>query len=268
MPMPATRDPAGTALADQPPMPATTEVPDPSRERPNPLVLLVSDDEPAARTLTATLEHEYFSVVHTRDAGTAVALCRCQCTDLVLLAPGPRDTTVTRLCAELGASSRVPIIAVTPPGACADSLEAGADTTLATPYSSVELIARAHALLRRSASTSAPQASVGNNVLQAGGVRIDQAAHQVQVDGHTVDLTLKEFQLLEVMVTAAGRLLTRDELLQQVWSHAYTTISKSPKTLDVHIKRLRTKIEPYPHRPTRIQTVRGLGYRFTEPARA
>jgi two-component system response regulator RegX3 len=163
----------------------------------------------------------------------------------------------TDVCRTIRAKSRVPIIMVTAKASEIDKvlgLELGADDYVTKPFSSRELVARIRAVLRRNIDDADD-----NPVVEAGPVRIDPERHQVQVDGQVVSMPLKEFDLLEYLVRNAGRVLTRGQLIDRIWGSDYVG---DTKTLDVHVKRLRAKVEPDPANPVHLLTVRGLGYKF------
>jgi two-component system response regulator RegX3 len=163
----------------------------------------------------------------------------------------------TDVCRTIRARSRVPIIMVTAKDSEIDKvlgLELGADDYVTKPFSSRELVARIRAVLRRNIDDIDD-----SPVVEAGPVRIDPERHQVQVDGQVVSMPLKEFDLLEYLVRNAGRVLTRGQLIDRIWGSDYVG---DTKTLDVHVKRLRAKVEPDPANPVHLLTVRGLGYKF------
>jgi two-component system, OmpR family, response regulator RegX3 len=210
------------------------------------------------------LKREGFLVSVARDGVEAVEVFDAVRPDLVLL-----DVMLPRLsgidvCRELRSRSRVPIIMVTAKGAEIDTvvgLEVGADDYVTKPYRLRELVARMRAVLRR--SPPAEVAPVGAEVLQVGRVRLDPERHEVFVGAVAVSLPLKEFELLELLLSNAGRVLTRETLIDRVWGPHYVG---DTKTLDVHVKRLRSKIEDDPSTPRRITTIRGLGYKLeSEP---
>ena len=178
--------------------------------------------------------------------------------DLVLLDLMLPGMSGTEVCRELRTRSNVPVIMVTARDTEIDKvvgLELGADDYVTKPYSSRELVARIRAVLRRGGEPR----GVCRGVLEAGPVRMDVERHVVTVDGSTVPMPLKEFDLLELLLRNAGRVLTRGQLIDRVWGSDYVG---DTKTLDVHVKRLRAKIEPDPANPKHLVTVRGLGYKF------
>jgi two-component system, OmpR family, response regulator RegX3 len=164
------------------------------------------------------------------------------------------------VCRQLRARSRVPIVMVTAKSSEIDTvvgLEVGADDYVTKPYRIRELVARMRAVLRRSPPGS--ERAEPTDVLEVGDVRLDPERHEVYVRGEAVSLPLKEFELLELLLENAGRVLTRETLIDRVWGPHYVG---DTKTLDVHIKRLRAKVEEEPSAPRRITTVRGLGYKY------
>ena len=178
--------------------------------------------------------------------------------DLVLLDLQLPGQSGTEVCRQLRQRSSVPVIMLTAKDSEIDKvvgLELGADDYVTKPYSSRELVARVRAVLRRQAE---PEELISNTV-QAGPVRMDVERHVVSVSGDQVSLPLKEFELLEMLLRNSGRVLTRGQLIDRVWGSDYVG---DTKTLDVHVKRLRSKIEPDPSNPRYLVTVRGLGYKF------
>jgi len=178
--------------------------------------------------------------------------------DIVLLDLMLPEKSGTEVCRELRATSNVPIIMVTARDSEVDKvvgLEIGADDYVTKPYSPRELVARIRAVLRRNSEPTDPMVTV----LESGPVRMDIDRHVVSVNGDEVALPLKEFELLEMFLRNSGRVLTRGQLIDRVWGADYVG---DTKTLDVHVKRLRSKIESEPGRPRFIVTVRGLGYKF------
>jgi two-component system response regulator RegX3 len=168
------------------------------------------------------------------------------------------------VCRELRRRSTVPIIMVTAKGSEIDTvvgLEVGADDYVTKPYRLRELVARMRAVLRRRPATSSSRTASGD-VLEVGDVRLDPERHEVEIRSEQVKLPLKEFELLEILLSNAGRVLPRDTLIDRVWGTDYVG---DTKTLDVHIKRLRAKVEKDPSVPTRIVTIRGLGYKYDTP---
>ena len=178
--------------------------------------------------------------------------------DLVLLDLMLPGLPGTEVCRELRTRSTVPIIMLTAKDSEVDivvGLELGADDYVTKPYSTRELLARIRAVLRRRIDLADDE----DQVLEAGSVRMDVERHTVSVDGRIVPMPLKEFELLEYLLRNAGRVLTRGQLIDRVWGSDYFG---DTKTLDVHIKRIRSRIEAVPSEPTMLVTVRGLGYRF------
>jgi two-component system response regulator RegX3 len=224
-------------------------------------VLVVEDEDSFADALCYLLRREGFETVEARTGPDALAAFDGGGADFVLLdlmLPGMPGTEV---CRRLRARSGVPIIMLTAKDSELDKvvgLELGADDYVTKPYSARELIARMRAVLRRHAGE--PESANGG-VLGEGPVQMDVERHVVAVDGEPVALPLKEFQLLELLLRNAGRVLTRPQLIDRVWGTGYPG---DDRTLDVHVKRLRGKIEPDPGNPTRLLTVRGVGYRFED----
>ncbi|MDR8018770.1 response regulator transcription factor [Nesterenkonia aerolata] len=221
-------------------------------------ILLVEDEASFSEALSYTLEKEGYEVTVAEDGISAVELFDEEGADLVLLdlmLPGQPGTEV---CRQIRQRSTVPVIMLTAKDSEIDKvvgLELGADDYITKPYSSRELLARVRAVLRRGGESEAfDEASVA-----AGPVRMDVERHTVEVGGESVALPLKEFELLEMLLRNAGRVLTRGQLIDRVWGTDYVG---DTKTLDVHVKRLRAKIEPDPSSPKHLVTVRGLGYKF------
>ncbi|WP_067667943.1 MULTISPECIES: response regulator transcription factor [Nocardia] len=224
-------------------------------------VLIVEDEESLADPLAFLLRKEGFEVTVVGDGPSALAEFDRSGADIVLLdlmLPGMSGTDV---CKQLRIRSSVPVIMVTARDSEIDKvvgLELGADDYVTKPYSSRELIARIRAVLRRGAGEEMDGGSE-NAVLEAGPVRMDVDRHTVQVNGKPVTLPLKEFDLLEYLLRNSGRVLTRGQLIDRVWGADYVG---DTKTLDVHVKRLRSKIEMDPAKPEHLVTVRGLGYKL------
>ncbi|QAY58760.1 response regulator transcription factor [Microbacterium protaetiae] len=222
-------------------------------------VLIVEDEPDLADPLAYLLRREGFEVAIADDGPAAVGEFAAHGADIVLLdlmLPGMPGTEV---CRQIRASSAVPIIMVTAKDTEVDiivGLELGADDYITKPYSTRELLARMRAVLRR---TAAAEADLDERVLDGGRVRLDVDRHTVTVDGEQISMPLKEFELLEVLMRNAGRVLTRGQLIDRVWGSDYFG---DTKTLDVHVKRIRSRIEKDPRDPAMLLTVRGLGYRF------
>ena len=222
-------------------------------------ILIVEDEASFSEALEFLLGKEGFSVVVADNGADAVRKFDQGGIDLVLLDLMLPEVSGTEVCRQIRAKSRVPIIMLTAKDSEVDKvvgLEIGADDYVTKPYSSRELIARIRAVLRRN-SGEGMESEPG--VMTVSGVRMDVDRHQVSVNGIAVSLPLKEFELLEFLMRNAGRVLTRMHLIDRVWGSDYVG---DTKTLDVHIKRLRAKIENDPANPTLIQTVRGLGYKM------
>jgi two-component system, OmpR family, response regulator RegX3 len=226
-------------------------------------ILVVEDEESFIDALTVGLRREGFMVVVARDGVEGLAQFDRYKPDVVLL-----DVMLPRMsgidvCRQIRTRSRTPVIMVSAKTSEIDTvvgLEVGADDYITKPYRLRELVARIRAVLRR-VPTDTP--SVGDDeVLEVGDIRLDASSHDVHVRGELVALPLKEFELLEILLLNAGRVLTRDLLIDRVWGPHYVG---DTKTLDVHIKRLRSKVERDPAEPERILTVRGLGYKLTRP---
>ena len=222
-------------------------------------VLVVEDEESFSDALSYMLRKEGFEVAVAATGPGALGEFDRNGADIVLLDLMLPEMPGTEVCRELRQKSRVPIIMVTARDSEIDKvvgLEIGADDYVTKPYSPRELVARIRAVLRRN---TAEATKTADTVLAAGPVRMDVERHVVTVDGRPISLPLKEFELLELFLRNAGRVLTRGQLIDRVWGSDYVG---DTKTLDVHVKRLRSKIEPEPSNPRFIVTVRGLGYKF------
>ena len=227
-------------------------------------VLIVEDEDALAEPLAFLLRKEGFDVRIAGDGPTALAEFEVNPVDIVLLDLMLPGMSGTEVCKNIRLKSNVPVIMVTARDSEIDKvvgLEIGADDYVTKPYSSRELIARIRAVLRRGAEPEFEEEFVGEDVLKGGRVRMDVERHTVAVGGSAVSLPLKEFDLLELLLRNSGRVLTRGQLIDRVWGADYVG---DTKTLDVHIKRLRSKIEVNPSAPQHLVTVRGLGYKFEE----
>jgi len=223
-------------------------------------VLIVEDEESLADPLAFLLRKEGFEATVVGDGPSALAEFDRAGADIVLLDLMLPGMTGTDVCKQLRARSSVPVIMVTARDSEIDKvvgLELGADDYVTKPYSARELIARIRAVLRRGSETD--DTSIGDAVLEAGPVRMDVERHVVTVNGEQITLPLKEFDLLEYLMRNSGRVLTRGQLIDRVWGADYVG---DTKTLDVHVKRLRSKIESDPANPVHLVTVRGLGYKL------
>jgi two-component system, OmpR family, response regulator RegX3 len=226
-----------------------------------PKLLLVEDEKSIAEGLAITLEAEGFQVAWVKDGLDAIPAWERVRPDLVVLDLMLPGMSGTEICRTLRSRSDVPIIMLTAREAEVDrvvGLELGADDYVTKPFSTRELVARIKAILRR-----APLVDASGEELpvESAGVRLDRARHEVRVDGQAVELPPKEFELLAYLLENAGRVLTRGQLIDEIWGSDYVG---DTKTLDVHIRRLRTRLEDDPKDPKRIRTVRGVGYRFAD----
>jgi two-component system, OmpR family, response regulator RegX3 len=220
-------------------------------------ILIIEDEATYRETLEFLLGREGFEVVTAEDGTAGLDAFEHGGADLVLLDVMMPGISGTEVCRRIRAHSAVPIIMLTARDSEIDKvvgLELGADDYVTKPFSQRELVARMRAVLRRGA-----EVEVASDVIEAGGVRLDAARHLVTVRGTPVKLALKEFELLEALLVDAGRVLTRAQLIDRVWGFDYVG---DTKTLDVHIKRLRAKVERDPANPVLLTTVRGLGYKF------
>jgi two-component system, OmpR family, response regulator RegX3 len=227
-------------------------------------LLLVEDEESFIDALTVGLTREGFKVVVARDGAEALACFDHVAPDLVLLDVMLPKMSGLDVCRALRKKSNVPIIMVTARAGEIDTvvaLEVGADDYVTKPYRLRELVARMRAVLRRGGRDESSTVEVAAVEVRsgAGDVEVDVERHEVTVRGQLVQLPLKEFDLLELLVANGGRVLPRDVILDRVWGSDYYG---DTKTLDVHIKRLRQRIEPDPANPQRIVTIRGLGYKY------
>ena len=222
-------------------------------------VLVVEDEESFSDALSYMLRKEGFEVLVAPTGTSALTQFDRTGADIVLLDLMLPEMSGTEVCRQLRQRSHVPIIMVTARDSEIDKvvgLEIGADDYVTKPYSPRELVARIRAVLRRQGTEPA---EASTSTLAAGPVRMDVERHVVTVDGTSVQLPLKEFELLELLLRNAGRVITRGQLIDRVWGADYVG---DTKTLDVHVKRLRSKLEPEPSAPRHIVTVRGLGYKL------
>jgi two-component system response regulator RegX3 len=221
-------------------------------------ILVVEDEASFSEALSYVLGKEGFEVVLADTGDAAIAAFDKGGADLVLLDLMLPGLSGTEVCRQLRSRSAVPIIMLTAKDTEVDKvvgLELGADDYVTKPYSKAELVARIRAVLRRQGDNTESD----QGVITAGPVRIDVERHQVNINDDLISLPLKEFELLEFLVRNSGRVLTRAQLIDRVWGSDYFG---DTKTLDVHVKRLRAKIEKDPANPVYIQTIRGLGYKF------
>jgi two-component system response regulator RegX3 len=222
-------------------------------------ILVVEDEQSFSDALSFMLRKEGFDVSVAADGHSALDTFHREGADIVLLDIMLPGIPGTEVCRQIRNVSQVPIIMVTAKDSEIDKvvgLELGADDYVTKPFSSRELVARIRAVMRR---RGPEQPAASDSTLAAGSIVMDVDRHVVTVAGQPVKLPLKEFELLEVLMRNAGRVLTRGQLIDRVWGSDYVG---DTKTLDVHVKRLRSKIEPNPAEPSVLVTVRGLGYKL------
>lgn len=222
-------------------------------------VLLIEDERDLAEPLAFLLERESFQVTIAADGAAGLAEFRANHFDIVLLDLMLPEISGTEVCREIRLESKVPIIMLTAKDTEVDivvGLELGADDYVTKPYSSRELLARMKAVLRR---FEADEPELDERIFRSERVVLDIDRHTVTVAGKEVAFPLKEFELLEFFMRNTGRILTRGQLIDRVWGNDYYG---DTKTLDVHVKRIRSRIEKSPSKPELLVTVRGLGYRF------
>jgi two-component system response regulator RegX3 len=233
-----------------------------------PTVLVVEDEESFIDALSVGLKREGFRVEIARDGMEALNRFDIVNPDLVLLDVMLPRVSGIDVCRQLRRRTQVPIIMVTAKGAEIDTvvgLEVGADDYITKPYRLRELVARIRAVLRRvpgEREASGNGGELNDGALVVGDVSLDPEQHEVTVRGESISLPLKEFELLHLLLANAGRVLPRETLIDRVWGTDYVG---DTKTLDVHVKRLRGKLEPDPANPARIVTIRGLGYKYERP---
>jgi two-component system response regulator RegX3 len=223
-------------------------------------ILIVEDESSFSEALAFLLGKEGYEVNVAEDGRVALELFKKEGADLILLDLMIPEISGVDVCRTIRTTSQVPIIMLTAKDAEIDKvvgLELGADDYVTKPYSSRELIARIKAVLRRGVSDL--DLDVDLDIVSIGPIKLDTARHQASINGAPIGLPLKEFELLEFLMRNAGRVLTRSQLIDRVWGGDYFG---DTKTLDVHIKRLRSKIEIDPANPVLIQTIRGLGYKL------
>ena len=221
-------------------------------------ILVVEDEQGLREPLVYLLKKEGYEVCEAADGDEAIREFKAQSPDLILLDLMLPKRSGNDVCQIIRQTSNVRIIMLTAKDSPIDKvvgLEIGADDYVTKPYETPELFARIKAVLRRGVE---PQVEIGN-ILEAGGVRMDVERHEVEVDGQRVQMPLKEFELLELLLENVNRVLTRGQIIDRVWGSDYFG---DTKTLDVHVKRIRSKIEADPARPKHLVTVRGLGYKF------
>ena len=223
-----------------------------------PKILLIEDEEGLGEALEYQLEREGYTVERYTDGAVGLDRFNAAGADLILLDLMLPGMSGEEICREIRRSSSVPIIMLTARDTEIDKvvgLELGADDYVTKPFSTRELLARIRSVLRRAGTQRHPS----DGVLEAGGIRLDPERFEVTVEGEPVHMPRKEFELLELLMENAGRVLTRETLIDRIWGADYFG---DTRTLDVHIKRLRAKCEPDPRNPRHLVTIRGLGYKF------
>ena len=220
-------------------------------------ILIIEDEEPYREATSYMLQREGFEVLEAADGVSGLSEFEREGADLVLLDLMMPGMSGTEVCKRIRQQSNVPVIMVTARDSEIDKvvgLEIGADDYVTKPFSHRELVARVRAVLRRGNDVD-----LMPEVMEVGDVRMDSDRHEVTVNNEPVKLALKEFELLELLLRNAGRVMTRNQLIDRVWGMNYVG---DTKTLDVHVKRLRSKIEEDPSKPVKLVTVRGLGYKY------
>ena len=229
--------------------------------------MVVEDEKSFVEALKVGLDREGFDVKVAEDGLTALELFRTFKPDVILLDVMLPKISGLDVCKEIRTESKVPIIMVTAKVEEIDTvvgLEVGADDYITKPYRLREVVARMRSLLRRSNWSDETEAVSEGRVLTVGDIRVDTDKYEIEVRNEIVDFPLKEFELLLILLENVGRVLTRDVLIDRVWGFDY---AGDTKTLDVHIKRLRAKVEKDPSKPQSIITVRGVGYKFVNTDR-
>ncbi len=222
-------------------------------------VLVVEDEENLVEALRYNLEHEGYNVLTAPDGGSGLETARAALPDLVILDVMLPNLDGLEVCRILRRETDVPILMLTAKGEEIDrvvGLEIGADDYVTKPFSMRELMARVRAMLRRPRKTASPRMA---EPLRSGSLAVDVDAHQATLNGEELRLKPREFDLLALFIRNPGRAFTRDQVLEQLWGHDYIG---DVRTVDVHVRWLREKIEADPSTPARIITIRGVGYRF------
>jgi DNA-binding response OmpR family regulator len=227
------------------------------------VVLVIDDEDSIQKLLNAALERDGYRIVGARDAADGLLAFEREQPDVILLDVMLPDLSGREVCRRIRATSAVPIIMLSALDEEVDKvvgLELGADDYITKPFGMRELRSRVRAVLRRSQLATATPETDGER-LEVGDVLLDPARRIVTVDGVTVDLTYVEFELLQMLMSSPGRVFSRSQLLDGVWG---SSDFREPRTVDVHVRHLREKLEPTPSEPRYIQTVRGVGYRFAD----
>lgn len=225
-------------------------------------ILLVEDELTIAKPLQFLLQKEGYTVTHVTTGTQAITEFKTTKYDLVLLDIMLPELPGTEVCRQIRTLAATPIVMLSAKDSEIDivvGLELGADDYITKPYSKSELLARVKAVLRRTRAKNEPETADSEQILSLYDIELDTERHTVTVRGNEINMPLREFELLEILMQHAGRVLTRTQLLDRVWGTNYYGDSK---TLDVHVKRIRNRIELNPSQPQILITVRGVGYRF------
>lgn len=228
-------------------------------------ILVVEDEESLRAPLVFNLRRDGYDVLEAEDGERALEITSVSMPDAILLDLMLPGISGTEVCRRIRQESQVPIIMVTAKDDVVDrvvGLEIGADDYVTKPYSYRELLARIRAVMRRQVP-DVPDIDEDEDVLEVGPIRVLVDRHEVEVNGEMVHLPLREFELLELLIRNVNRVLTRTQIINLVWGPDYVG---DTKTLDVHVKRLRSRIEEDPKHPKLLQTVRGLGYKMVDPS--
>ena len=226
-------------------------------------VLVVEDEPNLLMALKYTLEQEGYDTLTATDGESGLNMAQSRNPDLVILDVMLPSLDGFEVCRILRRQSNVPILMLTARGEEVDrvvGLELGADDYVTKPFSMRELLARVRNMLRRSSAPAPERPQEDDEIIRSGNLIIDQASHSITLDGEELPMKPKEFSLIVLLAANRGRAFTRDQIIERLWGYDY--VGNSSRTVDVHVRWLREKIEPEPSKPRRIVTIRGVGYRF------
>ena len=226
-------------------------------------VLVVEDEPNLLMALKYTLEQEGYDTLTATDGESGLNMAQSRNPDLVILDVMLPSLDGFEVCRILRRQSNVPILMLTARGEEVDrvvGLELGADDYVTKPFSMRELLARVRNMLRRSSAPAPEGPGEDDEIIRSGNLTIDQASHSITLDGEELAMKPKEFSLIALLAANRGRAFTRDQIIERLWGYDY--VGNSSRTVDVHVRWLREKIEPEPSKPSRIVTIRGVGYRF------